>query len=105
VQTNRTLIRSRPEARLHAQRRRTNAASRAQERAIRVLLASKRARYEALRAQLDVLDPMAILSRGYAVLTAGDGSSVVAHVADAAPGQVLQARVSDGTFRVRVEER
>jgi exodeoxyribonuclease VII large subunit len=103
VQTNRTLIRSRPEARLHAQRRRTNAASRAQERAIRVLLASKRARYEALRAQLDVLDPMAILSRGYAVLTAGDGSSVVAHVADAAPGQVLQARVSDGTFRVRVE--
>ncbi len=104
VQTNRTLIRSRPETRLRIQRQRTESASRAQERAIRVLLGSKRARLEALRGQLDALDPLAILNRGYAVLTAEDGTSVVGRVAEATPGRLLHARVSDGSFRVRVEE-
>lgn len=104
VQTNRTLIRSRPETRLRTQRQRTESAARAQERAMRVILRSKRARLDALRAQLDALDPLAILSRGYAVLTAEDGTSVVGRVADATPGRLLQARVSDGSFRVRVEE-
>lgn len=103
VQTNRTLIRSRPETRLRTQRQRTEAASQSQERAIRVILRSKRARMEGLQAQLRALDPLAILSRGYAVLSTEDGR-VVAHVADAPAGSALQARVSDGSFRVRVEE-
>jgi exodeoxyribonuclease VII large subunit len=103
VQTNRTLIRSRPETRLRAQRQRTEAAARSQERALRVILRTKRARMEALRAQLNALDPLAILSRGYAVLSTEEGR-VVARVADAPAGTELHARVSDGSFRVRVEE-
>jgi exodeoxyribonuclease VII large subunit len=103
VQANRTLIRSRPETKLRAQRQRTDAAVRAQERAIRVVLRSKRARLEGLRAQLNALDPLAILARGYAVLTTEDGR-VVGAVSSAAPGERLQARVSDGTFPVRVED-
>jgi exodeoxyribonuclease VII large subunit len=105
VQTNRTLIRSRPETRLRAQRLRTESAARAQERAVRVILRSKRARLDALRGQLNALDPLAILSRGYAVLTAEDGTTVVGRVAEATPGRLLRARVSDGSFRVRVEDR
>lgn len=104
VETNRVLIRSRPETKLRAQREQTNAAVKAQERAIRVVLSSKRARLEALRAQLNALDPLAILNRGYAVLTAEDGGRVVGRVAEASPGRILEARVSDGTFRVRVED-
>lgn len=104
VQANRMLIRSRPETRLRVQRQRTETAVKAQERAMRVLLRSKRGRLEALRGQLRALDPLAILERGYAVLTTEDGTGVVSSVAEAHPRRVLQARVSDGTFRVRVED-
>jgi exodeoxyribonuclease VII large subunit len=104
VQTNRTLIRSRPETRLRDQRRRTESAVEAQERAVRVLLRGKRGRLEALQGQLRALDPLAILQRGYAVLSTEDGSGVVSRVADAPPGSVLHARVADGTFRVKVED-
>ena len=71
---------------------------------MRVLLRSKRGRLDALQGQLRALDPLAILERGYAVLTTEDGAAVLSHAADATPGKVLQARVSDGTFRVRVED-
>jgi exodeoxyribonuclease VII large subunit len=105
VQTNRALIRVRPETRLRLQRQQTSRARAANERAIRVLLRSKRARLDALRAQLDALDPLAILARGYAVLTTDDGARVVSTVGQAHPGRTLQARVADGTFTVRVEDR
>lgn len=104
VQANLELLRSRPENRLREQRQRTEAAARAQERSMSLLLRSKRARMKSLQAQLNALDPLAILNRGYAVLTADDGATVISTAGEATPGRVLRARVSDGTFRVQVEE-
>ncbi len=49
---------------------------------------------------LDALSPLAVLSRGYAVVS-GD-NRVVRGVDDVAPGQELIVRVSDGQFRVTV---
>lgn len=53
------------------------------------------------QARLASLNPEAILKRGYAILTAEDGSTVY-QVGQTAAGEKLQVRVSDGTFEVIV---
>ncbi|WP_242108078.1 exodeoxyribonuclease VII large subunit [Luteimonas aquatica] len=62
---------------------------------------------EALRARglarsLEAVSPLATVARGYAILRHEDGR-VVRAVADARPGDRLDARLSDGHLRVRVE--
>lgn len=104
LDANRSLVRARPETQLRMQRRRTEELSRAARRAMLAHMETRRARLAALRAQLQALDPLAILARGYAVLTEPATGHVISRVADAPPGTALQARVSDGAFRVRVEE-
>ena len=52
-----------------------------------------------------VLDPgLATVARGYAILTGEDGR-LVRSVAQASPGERVQARLPDGHLRMRVEER
>lgn len=55
----------------------------------------------AYQARLSALNPEAILKRGYAILTAEDGSTVY-QVSQASSGEKLQVRVSDGEFEVIV---
>ncbi len=52
--------------------------------------------------RLDALNPMAVLSRGYAIVQDG-GGRVVQSVAQTSPGQLLSIRVVDGSFGVKVE--
>jgi exodeoxyribonuclease VII large subunit len=54
--------------------------------------------------RLGALNPMAVLSRGYAIVQDGDGR-VVQSVAQTSPGQLLSVRVVDGSFGVKVEIR
>ena len=56
-----------------------------------------------LQRRLEALNPLAILQRGYAVVTQSDGS-VVRNVAQVQTGDALDIRVSDGAFKVRVEK-
>ena len=51
-----------------------------------------------LAGKLSALDPTAVLSRGYAIAAHRDSGRVVRSVADVAPGEPLDVRVSDGTF-------
>jgi exodeoxyribonuclease VII large subunit len=102
IEVNRALLRGSPENRLKSQRQMADERVRAAQRAIHLNLRAKRARVVAQRAQLRALDPLAILARGYAVLSDPDSGRVVSDVAEATPGRRLQARVSDGTFNVRV---
>jgi len=51
-----------------------------------------------LAGKLSALDPTAVLSRGYAIAARRDSGRVVRSVADVAPGERLDVRVSDGTF-------
>ncbi len=55
----------------------------------------------AFQARLSALNPEAILKRGYAIVTAEDGSTVY-QVSQANTGEKLQVRVSDGEFEVIV---
>jgi len=66
----------------------------------------------ALRAaQLENLSPLVILSRGYAVCFAADGSTVIKSSKDVQPGDGVVVRVDDGqigasvTHLIQLEER
>ncbi len=60
---------------------------------------------EANRALLSVLDPTATLARGYAVLTEYQSGLPVRSAGDVQPGELLRARLQDGSFVTRVEEK
>jgi exodeoxyribonuclease VII large subunit len=59
-------------------------------------------RLRGLARSLHTVSPLATVARGYAILQHEDGR-VVRSVLDAAPGDALDARLSDGSLSVRVE--
>jgi len=104
IEVNRALLRTSPENGVRNQRQRTDDLVRGQQRAVQVLLRAKRAQLARLAGQLDMLDPLAILKRGYAVITRPETGQVISRVTDVVAGESLRAQVSDGNFRVRVED-
>jgi exodeoxyribonuclease VII large subunit len=64
-------------------------------------LSERGTRIAACGAALAELDPAAVLGRGYAVLTAEDGS-VIASVSDARKGDAVSARLADGRLALEV---
>jgi exodeoxyribonuclease VII large subunit len=54
---------------------------------------------EGTQQRLDALNPMAVLRRGYAIVTRKDDSRVITHVSQTA--DEMRVRVSDGEFEVR----
>jgi exodeoxyribonuclease VII large subunit len=64
-------------------------------------LSLRRARLTGIEERLRSLNPLAVLERGYAVVRRADGA-VVTRVEQAAAGQDLTVRVSDGEFNTRV---
>jgi exodeoxyribonuclease VII large subunit len=103
-EASRGLARTQPAARLRTQRQRADELQRTSDRVVTMQLRTRRDRWAALNRQLQALDPLAILARGYALLTDSENGRVVSRVADAIPGRKLAARVADGTFMARVEE-
>jgi exodeoxyribonuclease VII large subunit len=61
-------------------------------------------RLHGLARSLEAVSPLATVARGYAILQRDDGR-IVRSVDDARAGDVLDARLRDGTLRMRVEER
>jgi exodeoxyribonuclease VII large subunit len=102
---NRALLNASPENRLRVQRQRADELAQNSERSMGLHLRTKRARLDALLGQLQALDPLAILSRGYAVLSDVETGKVVSSAGTVQPGRLLRARVSDGEFTVRTEEK
>ncbi|MGB2955824.1 MAG: exodeoxyribonuclease VII large subunit [Anaerolineales bacterium] len=72
------------------------------ERAGAGYLKGVRDKCNSFQARLSALNPESILKRGYAVLTADDGSTIY-QVGQVSTGEHLQVRVSDGEFEVIVE--
>ena len=62
----------------------------------------ERERWKGLRQALQSVSPLAVLARGYAVVTTPPGA-VVRRAADVQSGDALRVRVSEGEFGVRVE--
>ncbi|HEX8917321.1 MAG TPA: exodeoxyribonuclease VII large subunit [Chloroflexota bacterium] len=98
------LVRASPENRLHLQRRRTESATATLQAGMRNILVARRMRSETARLRLESLNPLAILGRGYAVLTDGETGAVIKSVERTQPGQSLVARVADGQFKVKVSQ-
>lgn len=67
-------------------------------------LSLQRARLSGLDQRLGALNPLAILGRGYALVTKPDGS-LVSSVVQVHPGDDLDVSVSDGGFGVRVRNK
>ena len=74
-------------------------------RTVRTLwLVARSRRVAALARQLEAVSPLAVLGRGYAIVTGPDGAVLESAQAVAA-GDVLAVRLKAGTLRVRVEPR
>ena len=58
-----------------------------------------------MRNRLEALSPLAVLARGYAVVTRKDDGRVVSRVAQAKPGQQIDVRVMDGRFDAEIVNR
>jgi exodeoxyribonuclease VII large subunit len=63
----------------------------------------KRERWRGLRQALGSIDPLAVLARGYAVVSHADGR-VVRRAQEVAPGEPLHVRVSEGEFDVKAKD-
>jgi exodeoxyribonuclease VII large subunit len=57
------------------------------------------AHIQGMQRRLEALNPMAVLGRGYAVVTRKDDGSVVSHVDQAS--DAMNVTVSDGEFEVK----
>jgi exodeoxyribonuclease VII large subunit len=104
LEQNRALLRANPETRLKERRRRGKELAWTMRRAMESHLRSKRVRLDALTAQLQALDPLAVLNRGYSVLTDPANGRVVSRVDQVSAGSLLRARLSNGELLVRVEQ-
>ncbi len=76
------------------------------ERAQRALfhqLRLKQAELAGKKSRLSSLNPLAILGRGYAVVSQSDGT-LIHSIQQTFPGQTLQVRVADGQFHTEVKQ-
>jgi exodeoxyribonuclease VII large subunit len=65
----------------------------------------ERMRVDDLRGRLEVLNPLAVLRRGYSITQTVPAGDIVRSVGDVAVGQDLDVRLAKGVIRCRVEER
>jgi exodeoxyribonuclease VII large subunit len=104
VQVGRALERASPVRRIANRRQRLDDLWDGLVKSQTVNLQVRRRRLDALTRQIDALNPLSILDRGYALLTDAESGQVVASVAAATPGRQLTARVKDGAFPAIVGE-
>lgn len=68
-------------------------------------LDARRAALGRAAGKLDALSPLAVLSRGYAVVFDAAGERILRRAADAAPGDDLRIRLQQGALRATVSGR
>ncbi len=90
-----------PRARLLSDRQRVDELERRAEAALLHGLQMKRARLEGFQQHIASLNPLAVLQRGYAIVSSPEGE-LVYRVAQAEVGKTLSVRVSDGQFGAEV---
>jgi exodeoxyribonuclease VII large subunit len=95
------LSRQSPMLHIARDRQRVDDLSRRADLAMAVRLRSTRERLRSQRLHLSALDPTAVLSRGYAIISRSDGT-VVGSTVQVAAGDALNVRVADGEFGVVV---
>ena len=102
VQMQRSLERASPIRRVAARRQRLDDVWGSLLKVEQADLQIRRRRLDALARQIDSLNPLGILARGYALLSDAESGKVIASIAQATPGLRVTARVKDGTFPATV---
>ena len=72
-------------------------------RAMQETLKSRRQHLQGLAQTLNIVSPLATLSRGYSILL-DDREQAIRRADQTHPGQRLKARLGDGELEVRVED-
>ncbi len=98
--TNRLERRS-PESRIQRDRQRMDELISRSATSLLNRLRLERSHVLSLAQRIEALNPEAVLKRGYAMISGSDGVAI-RKVAQVAPGDRVDARVSDGTFSARV---
>jgi exodeoxyribonuclease VII large subunit len=99
-----------PAVRLALARRRQEAATQSLRRLARSTIAARATRLDRARASLDALSPLAVLSRGYALVYLENGiengaspGTLLRNAIDAHPGQTIRARLAQGSVSAEVK--
>jgi exodeoxyribonuclease VII large subunit len=101
----RRLAQAHPGVRLRHQAQRVDDFEQRFKLAIRTTLARASSRLHGAQRQLVALSPLATLERGYAIVTrVGDGA-VLRSSGEVKPGAQIEARLSQGRVRARVEDK
>ena len=106
--------RQNPAVRLALARRRQEAATQSLRRLARTTIATRASRLDRARASLDALSPLAVLSRGYALVYLENGiengiengvspGTLLRNATDARPGQTIRARLAQGSVSAEVK--
>jgi exodeoxyribonuclease VII large subunit len=66
-------------------------------------ISANQGRLNRASARLEALSPLAVLSRGYA-LVYSEGGALLRSAADTAPGEIIRARLAEGTLTAKVSE-
>jgi exodeoxyribonuclease VII large subunit len=99
----RTLKHLSPQTQLAQARQRVDDLSVHAEAALRHRLSLRRERLRGLVGRLAGVSPLGTLERGYAIVRRQESGTVVGSVAQVAPGDALDVRVTDGTFGAEVQ--
>lgn len=67
------------------------------------MLSERKAKVQMLSHKIQALSPLAVLERGYAIVTSEDGKTIK-KTTDAKPGQNINLRMSDGILKANVRE-
>lgn len=101
----RASVLARPERWLAEHRQRHDEAALRLEQSMRRVVAAKDADLRERAASLDALSPLAVLARGFSVVSRTRDGRAVRRVDDVAAGDVVEVRVPDGRFRAEVKEK
>ncbi|MEM7437800.1 MAG: exodeoxyribonuclease VII large subunit, partial [Myxococcota bacterium] len=69
----------------------------------RPIIQEARAAHAAATGRLDALSPLRVLDRGYAIALKDETGRAIRRTEEVQPGDTIRVRVSDGTFRARVQ--
>jgi exodeoxyribonuclease VII large subunit len=93
-----------PERRILSERQRVDELSRRAHSSLLHRIQLQSTHVNGMQRRLEALNPLAVLGRGYAVVTRKEDGSVVSRVAQTRPGQPIQIRVSDGQVDAEIKE-
>jgi exodeoxyribonuclease VII large subunit len=92
-----------PERRILSERQRVDELARRAHASLLHRLQLQSTHIRGMERRLEALNPMAVLARGYAVVTRKEDGSVVSRVAQARPGEPIQIRLADGQVDAEIK--